>query len=124
MISRDKNDILYAVGTYHYPFLKPFLERVAAQAPVKLLLGHDNPNQKDVEDWTGDQSGYAFHREKIPFIYFGVEDFEQHHQPTDDYETTTTAFYVRAVETVIAAVKEFDKNLPQIEKQKAASQAK
>src|ERR1017187_9736010 len=54
MIGRDPNDKLFIVGTFLNPFLKPILERVAASAPVKVLFGHDDPAQKDVEDWTSD----------------------------------------------------------------------
>lgn len=115
MICRDKNDILYAVGTYHYPFLKPFLEKIASQARVHLRFGHDKPNEKGVEDWTTESDHIQFHLRKIPFIYFGVEDEEQHHQPTDDYATITPAFYVKAVETIIEAVRQFDEHLPEIE---------
>ncbi len=112
MIGRDKNDILYAAGTHHYPHLKPYLEKVAAKASVKLLLGHDNPGLKNVEDWTKDSDHYAFHRRSIPFIYFGVEDYEHHHKPTDDFENMTHDFYLRAVQTIILALEEFDKIPP------------
>ena len=118
MICRDKNDILYAVGTFHNPFLKSYLDKVAAVSKIKLMLGHDNPKAKDIEDWTFSSDHAAFHREKIPFIYFGVEDFENHHKPTDDFATITPDFYVQAVETIIESVKEFDQNLGEIEKQK------
>lgn len=118
MICRDKNETLYAVGTYHYPFLKSHLEKVAKNSKIKFLLGHDNPTLKDVEDWTFSSDHAAFHRQKIPFIYFGVEDFENHHKPTDDYETIMPKFYVQAVETIIESVKQFDANLAEIEKQK------
>lgn len=118
MICRDKSQILYAVGTYHYPFLKPFLEKIAAKSAIKFLMGHDNPKEKNIEDWTFSSDHAAFHREKTPFIYFGVEDFENHHQPTDDFATIMPKFYVQAVETILESVKEFDKNLGEIEKQK------
>jgi hypothetical protein len=114
MIGRDKDDRLYAAGSYHYPVLKPLLLRVAAAAPVKLLLGHDDPNQRGVEDWTRDSDHYVFHQAKIPFVYLGVEDFDQHHRATDDYETMTHDFYVRAVETAIAVIGELDANLETI----------
>jgi len=117
MIGRDAQNILYAVGTFHFPFLKPYLEKVAIRAPVKLLLGHDVPDTK-VEDWTRDSDHYSFHRVGIPWIYFGVEDNEQHHQSTDDFETMTLQFYVHAVETVILSIKQFDANLSEIEKQR------
>ncbi len=118
MICRDKSETLYAVGTYHYPFLKSHLDKVAKSSKIKFLLGHDNPTLKNIEDWTNDSDQAAFHREKIPFIYFGVEDFENHHKPTDDFATIMPKFYVQAVETIIESTKEFDKNLAVIEKQK------
>jgi putative aminopeptidase FrvX len=111
MIGRDKNNILFAAGTHHYPHLKPYLERVAAKSDVKLLFGHDKPYLKNVEDWTKDSDHYAFHRNGIPFIYFGVEDYEHHHKPTDDFETLTHDFYAHAVGTIIMALEEFDRSL-------------
>src|SRR5260221_11521717 len=48
MIGRDPNDKLFAVGAFLNPFLKPSLEHVASNAPVKLLLGHDDPAQKNM----------------------------------------------------------------------------
>jgi hypothetical protein len=114
MIGRAPDDRLFAVGTYAYPFLRPYLERVAAKAPVKFLFGHDDPQRKDVEDWTRDSDHFAFHQAKVPFVYFGVEDFDQHHKATDDYETMSFDFYVRAVETIIRVLQEFDANLDAI----------
>jgi hypothetical protein len=52
---------------------------------------------------------------KIPALYFGVEDFDQHHKATDDYETMTYPFYVKAVETLIQAVQYFDAHLDEVE---------
>lgn len=118
MICRDEQNKLYAVGTYHYPFLKTYLEKLIASPPVTLLLGHDQGGGSE-EDWTRDSDHYQFHREKIPFIYFGVEDYKQHHQATDDYETITPEFYTGAVETILSAVKVFDANLAAIEKARA-----
>jgi Zn-dependent M28 family amino/carboxypeptidase len=109
MIGRDPKNVLFVSGTRQLPYLKPYIERVAAKAPVTLTMGHDNPAEK--EDWTRDSDHYAFCQAKIPCLYFGVEDFDQHHRATDDYETMTHAFYVRAVETMIHAVKEFDAGL-------------
>jgi Zn-dependent M28 family amino/carboxypeptidase len=114
MICRDRNNVLFAAGTYHYPFLRPYLEKIIPRSSVKLLFGHDSPDLSDFEDWTDDSDHIWFHREKIPFIYFGVEDYEHHHKPTDDYENITPAFYVAAVDTIIDAVREFDQHLVEI----------
>jgi len=121
MISHSGAGELYASGTYHYPFLKGYLENVSKTAGVKLLFGHDAP-KPPADDWTTQSDHYSFHKAKIPFVYFGVEDHKDYHKPTDDYETVTKEFYVQAVETILAAVKEFDANLAQIDKQKAALQ--
>jgi len=113
MIGRDPNNTLWAVGVFRQPFLRPYIERVAKTAPVKLLIGHDNPAQGN-DDWTPDSDQFSFLQAGIPALYLGVEDESQHHRATDDYETMTHDFYVRAVETVILMVKEFDQNIDAI----------
>jgi Zn-dependent M28 family amino/carboxypeptidase len=124
MISRNDRGELYAVGTYHYPFLKPYLEEVAKNAPVKLLFGHEPPSASAADDWTSQSDHFAFHQARIPFIYFGVEDHKDYHRPTDDFANINQTFYVRAVETILEALKKFDAGLAQIEKQKAAASIK
>ncbi len=114
MIGRDPRNRLFAVGTYYFPFLKPYLEH-AAQPPVTLLFGHDTPGAqaratRENEDWTDDSDHYAFHEAGIPWIYFGVEDFDQLHKPTDDSATIDKDFLAGAAATVIAAVRSLDEN--------------
>ena len=111
MIGRDPANRLFATGVYHYPYLKPYLAAVA-QPPVVLAFGHDTPGEK--EDWTKDSDHYVFHEAGIPWIYFGVEDFDQHHKATDDAATIGREFLAGAAATVIAAVQEFDAHLEQI----------
>jgi Zn-dependent M28 family amino/carboxypeptidase len=116
MVGRDPGNKLFAVGVYHYPFLKPYLEGVA-QAPVVLAFGHDIPGQE--EDWTKGSDHYVFHEAGIPFIYFGVEDFDQHHKATDDSATIGREFLAGSAATVIAAVHQFDAHLDQIAAQRS-----
>jgi hypothetical protein len=79
------------------------------------LIGHDDPANKQLDDWTKDSDHWAFWQAwQLPFIYLGVEDESQHHKPTDDYETMSYDFYVRAVETGILLLQNFDKNLDAI----------
>jgi hypothetical protein len=112
MIGRDPDDKLFAVGTLLNPQLKPFVETLAKTAPVKLLIGHDDPANKALDDWTKDSDHWAlWDGLKLPFIYLGVEDESQHHKATDDYETITYDFYVRAVETAIQLAQAFDARL-------------
>ena len=103
MVARDAHNVLFAVGTFQYPFLKAYLKDVA-QPPVTLRLGHDGTNPKE-DDWTRDSDHYPFHQAGIPFIYFGVEDEAQHHKATDDAETVTKEFFVGAANTILAALR-------------------
>lgn len=125
MIGRDPDDKLFAIGTRLSPFLTPYVTDVARTAPVKLLIGHDDPANKQLDDWTRDSDHFAFWTAwKLPFIYLGVEDESQHHKPTDDYETISYDFYVRAVETAIALMENFDRNLDTIAKQRNSGDGK
>jgi Zn-dependent M28 family amino/carboxypeptidase len=109
MIGRDAKNVLYAVGTHHYPSLKPLLDGVA-QPPVDLRLGHDVTGSK-AEDWTDSSDHAAFHQAGIPFIYFGVEDYENHHKASDDAATIQREFLAGAVGTVIAALERFTREM-------------
>jgi len=109
MIGRDPRNLLFVVGTNRYPALRPFIERVAARAPITLRMGHEAPESRGEDDWTRDSDQYAFMEVGIPALYVGVEDYDQHHQPTDDFETITYDFYVRAVDTIIEMIREFDR---------------
>jgi hypothetical protein len=110
MVSHSERGELYASGSYHSPKLRPLLERVAARAPVKLLIGHDRPEQGQ-DDWTKQSDQYAFHRAGIPFVYFGVEDHKDYHKPSDDIETITQEFFVHAAETILDVLKTLDVGL-------------
>jgi Zn-dependent M28 family amino/carboxypeptidase len=109
MISRNIDNEIYAVGTYHYPHLKPTLERVATGKSPKLLFGHDIPGQK--ADWTLASDHSQFHLNKIPFIYFGVEDHEDYHKVTDTFDRIHPEFYVSAVELILDIILALDEEL-------------
>lgn len=110
MIARGDKGELYAAGSFLYPQFKPALDSVQKKAAIKLLLGHDDP-KLGRDDWTNQSDQASFHREKIPFIYFGVEDHADYHKPTDDFEKVPQEFYIKAVETIVEAIKGLDKSL-------------
>jgi Zn-dependent M28 family amino/carboxypeptidase len=112
MVSHSDAGELYASGAYYTPALAPALKLLAARAPVRLLLGHDRPEQGQ-DDWTNQSDHYAFHKAGIPFVYFGVEDHKDYHKPTDDFETITQPFFVHAAETILDAVETFDSQTPE-----------
>jgi len=116
MVARDAGNVLFASGTSHYPYLKPYLANVA-RPPVVLKFGHDVAGAKE-DDWTRDSDHFPFHDAKIPFVYFGVEDEAQHHKATDDAGTVTKEFFVGAANTILAALRALDANLEAIAKQR------
>ncbi|MCH6199040.1 M28 family peptidase [Aquiflexum sp. LQ15W] len=109
MISRNIDGEIYAVGTYHYPQLKPTIEKVAEGRFPKLLFGHDVPGEK--ADWTYASDHSQFHRKGIPFIYFGVEDHDDYHKETDTFDRIQPEFYIGAVELILDIVIAFDRDL-------------
>jgi Zn-dependent M28 family amino/carboxypeptidase len=114
MIGRNDKQELYAAGTSYYPFLRPYLETVAARSPIHLRFGHDDPNGPRGDDWTNQSDHGAFHAARIPFIYFGVEDHPDYHKPSDDVERLMPDFYAGAINTVLDALRLFDANLASI----------
>ena len=108
MISRSKKNELYVVGTFHYPLLKSHV--VTTHPKIKLLFGHDDP-KLGKDDWTNQSDQAAFHAKRIPFLYFGVEDHPDYHQPTDDYEKIDKAFYNNAVSSILEVVKNLDQSV-------------
>lgn len=115
MVSRNAANELYAAGTAHYPSLVELVERTAARSPINLLRGHDRPVPSPADDWTMLSDHAAFHEVGIPFLYFGVEDHPDYHRPTDTFENTDPAFFVRAVATIMDFVREADRRIEQIE---------
>ena len=111
MVSHSARGEIYAAGTHHTPALRPIVERVAARAPVKLLLGHDSPSLPASDDWTTQSDHGAFHAARIPFVYFGVEDHPDYHKPSDDFETITPLFFVSAARTIADFIAEADRTL-------------
>jgi Zn-dependent M28 family amino/carboxypeptidase len=111
MVSRSPAGELYAVGTYAYPALKPYIARAAASARVKLLTGHEGPGATGADNWTTSSDHGPFNAQKIPFLYFGVEDHPGYHKPSDEFAQITPAFFGNAVETVLDVLLDLDRNL-------------
>ncbi len=109
MIAHNDSLRLYASGLYHYPQLKAQL--VDIKSPITLLFGHDDPNNKELDDWTYASDHRIFHKRKIPFIYFGVEDHKDYHKDTDTFENINQEFYVDAVKLIIQAIENYDQSL-------------
>lgn len=103
------DSVLYASGLHHYPQLKEPLDKI--ETDIVLKYGHDDPNNKKLDNWTNSSDHRIFHRAGIPFIYFGVEDHKDYHKHTDTFETINQEFYVEAVQLIIQAIDNYDKSL-------------
>jgi hypothetical protein len=109
MISRNDNNEIYICGTSYYPALRPALDKLAEQAPIKVSFGHEAPESAGVNDWTNASDHYKFHQKDIPFLYFGVEDHEDYHKPEDDFERIMPDFYHRVAELILRSAQALDK---------------
>lgn len=106
----DYDPELFGCGLHHYPKLRKPLERIKSDN-LKLLFGHDDPEDKEQSDWTFSSDHRVFHRENIPFIYFGVEDHKDYHRATDTFNTINQEFYIEAVKVIIQAIENLDEHL-------------
>lgn len=112
MVSRSDKNELYASGTYHNPSLKPILERASKESNPILVFGHDIPGTGS-EDWTKSSDHGAFFDKKIPHIYFGVEDHEDYHKPSDEFENIQPEFFTNSVNLILKCILALDTELLQ-----------
>jgi Zn-dependent M28 family amino/carboxypeptidase len=111
MVSRNDRHELYVAGTRQRPELKAVLDPIAARAPVKLLFGHDKPvpSAGPMYDWTMQSDHGVFHQAGVPFVYFGVEDHADYHQPSDTADKIDPEFFRLAAETILDSVDALDR---------------
>ena len=108
MISRNELNEINICGTAHYPHLKEELGHLSKITSLIVKYGHDRPIF-GMGDWTSASDHGAFHREKIPFLYLGVEDHVDYHKPTDDFENIDLSFYFKAANLVLEMLIAFDR---------------
>jgi Zn-dependent M28 family amino/carboxypeptidase len=106
MVGRNDNNELYVVGSNLYKQLQPAITDLELPKDFKLSVGHDGLDNK--QNWVSSSDHGPFHKQKIPFLYFGVEDHKDYHQPTDDFESIQPEFYAKAVTVIISVFKRID----------------
>lgn len=106
MISRSETNTLFAVGTRYNENLKTLILNFKRIDKVKLLTGHDGGD--NLENWTYSSDHASFHKKKIPFLYFGVDDHQDYHTPNDDFENIHPEFYKEAVKIIISTFNKID----------------
>ena len=106
MISRSDKKELFAVGTVFNNTLKALVKEHTYSKKIHFLTGHDEGHLE--ENWTYSSDHASFHKKGIPFLYFGVEDHKDYHQPTDDFENIQPAFYIEAVKVILSVFEKID----------------
>jgi Zn-dependent M28 family amino/carboxypeptidase len=110
MVARGDKGEIFISGLHHNPTLRPLLEPVASRAPIRVRFGHDLPGSGS-DDWTMQSDHGPFHRAGLPFVYFGVEDHPDYHQPTDTADKINPDFFVKAAGVVLDALRALDEGL-------------
>lgn len=110
MLSRNQHGYeLFASGTLHYPQFYYLLQPLIIRHPVALLFGHDGESPtKPGDDWTFQSDHGSFHRKHIPFIYLGVEDHNDYHKPTDEFEKVDKSFFLHSAHLAMDVVVSMD----------------
>jgi hypothetical protein len=109
MVSRNDSNEIYASGTFHYPFLKKYVDSVQSYTPVHMLFGHDDASKGGSQDWTNQSDHSPFHQSRIPYLYFGVEDHPDYHQPGDTFDKVNKSFYYQVCTAITGVVLLLDK---------------
>ncbi len=106
MVSRNENKELYVTGIKSNPQLETIYKNLEKSEDITIIAGHDGTDGK--QSWMFSSDHAPFHMKNIPFLYFGVEDHEDYHQPTDDYENIHPEFYKNTVNSIISMFHQID----------------
>ncbi len=107
MVGRSDRREIFAAGPGRWPRLLPVLTVALRAAPITVTFGHDTGGGQN--DWTLQSDHGVFHGAGIPFVYFGVEDHADYHQPTDTAEKITTGFLDGVATVVFASLTALDR---------------
>lgn len=106
MLSRSDKNELYVTGARDNETFVSIISEQKSTSDFKFVMGHDSKDGR--EDWTYSSDHGSFLKKGIPFLYFGVEDHEDYHKSTDDYENIQPDFYVLSVENIISVFESID----------------
>ena len=106
MVSRNHlGNELFVVGTLANPHLWPLLMPAVSGSNIALLFGHEGePGTKSSDNWIMQSDQGAFSAKKVPYIYLGVEDHPDYHQPSDTFDKIDKAFYYQASNLILRLI--------------------
>lgn len=109
MVSHNDRNEIYVTGTPHAPALVPLVAAAAARHTVQVKLGHDVG--KGEENWTHASDHGPFHDAGLPFLYFGVEDHPDYHQPGDTFEHINQPFFAAVANLLVDVAATVDRGV-------------
>lgn len=110
MISRNDDNEIYVAGTRYTPSLQEYFNSIPENTlPIKVKLGHDGLDGKS--NWTTQSDHFHFYRNNIPFLYFGVEDHDDYHKPSDTFDKIPQDFYHNVVQFITNTIADLDSKL-------------
>lgn len=111
MVSRSDRREIFVAGTHYTHRIRTLLAAPAERAAVTVRFGHDVPGTGR-DDWTQQSDHGPFHDAGVPFVYFGVEDHADYHQPTDTPDKIDPRFVRDVAALVLDALRTLDAALP------------
>ena len=109
MLSRSKPGEIFVTGLWANPQLRAAIEPLRTHALPTVLFGHDHPRPFwNGDDWTMQSDQGEFARRDIAFLYFGVEDHPDYHQPSDRFEKVDVPFYPQVADLVTGVIAALD----------------
>lgn len=111
MIGRSDAGRLVVAGVTEQPDLRGLVEATARQSAVPMHLGYDRPMYLTglLPDWRSASDHSSFRDAGVPYLYFGIEDHADTHQPTDTAARIDPVFFRGAAEAVLTALIEADR---------------
>lgn len=107
MVGRNDRREIFVAGPGRWPRLRPVLTAATRGAPITVKFGHDTGGGH--EDWTHQSDHGVFHSAGIPFVYFGVEDHADYHQPTDTPDKISPEFLEGVATVVLSSLTALDR---------------
>jgi len=110
MVSRNVDNEIFVAGTYDNPQLKDAVEAVRGHERPVILFGHDYPRPfwNVLDNWVEQSDQGSFADKDVPYLYLGVADHEDYHQPTDTFERIQPPFFLSVVESSIDILDSLD----------------
>ncbi len=110
MVSRGDDGVIVASGTRFDPSLRDLVTKSARGRDLTVQFGHDRPFYLAgrVEDWTYQSDQGPLHDAGVRTLYYGVEDHDDYHAPTDTPDRIPRAFFTEVASLVIETLRAAD----------------